>query len=86
MGRPRKRRREGDDEETAAPFPNVNNSPTRANGSFTFTDFGIITPPQLHDPTLLGDVTLNEHGPTLQHHLGDFVDFGISPISNIEYV
>jgi hypothetical protein len=85
MGRPRKRRREGDAEETAVPLPDVNISPTSTN-SFTFIDFGIVTPPQLHDSNILGDVVLNEDGYTQQHLFGVPNDFGISPISNMEYV
>jgi hypothetical protein len=88
MGRPRKRRREGDPEETAAQVLDMNNSPTSADSSssFIFTDFGIVTPPQHRDPNFLGDVIVSEDGATQQHLFGGSNDLGISPISNMEYV
>jgi hypothetical protein len=84
MGRPRKRRRESDAEEHAGPLLHVNNSHIGTSGSFTFVDFGVITPPQLHDSSLLGDSILNHDGPTPQNPLRDSDSFGISPISNVE--
>jgi hypothetical protein len=89
MGRPRKRRREGEAEETAGSIGNVIDS-TDGNheSTTTFADFGIITPPQMNEQNYLGDLrdgmVPDFSAPSQHNYLGTSEGFGPSPISNIE--
>jgi hypothetical protein len=86
MGRPRKRRREGEADESTVFLTDTNSNNVGINEGSTFGSFGMITPPQFQDSSLPIDVELNDHGAMSQIHHIDSNAFGISPISAIEYV
>jgi hypothetical protein len=86
MGRPKKRRREGEADEAANPQPNASDSTISVNDQSAFGNFGIITPPQFHDSNCFVNDVANTNGGASHQHLNSSDAFGISPISNIELV
>tara|TARA_R110002003_G_scaffold28_23_gene1714 strand:+ start:4957 stop:5976 length:1020 start_codon:yes stop_codon:yes gene_type:complete len=86
MGRPRKRRREGDANENALTLTEANSKTFGHPEVHVFHDFGVITPPQFHDPNHpVESVGSNDRTQLPNLMLGSNV-FGVSPISSIEYV
>ncbi|KAJ4367381.1 hypothetical protein N0V83_006963 [Neocucurbitaria cava] len=87
MGRPRKRRRDGEADEPAELPAEEQPEPTTILDGFpeisNFTDLGLISAPHLHDINHSNGTTIN---PTLsQHDLGLGDAFEISPLSNLDF-
>jgi hypothetical protein len=85
MGRPKKRRREGEADNVVAPLAHVDESAITPNEFSSFAILGMITPPQFHDQYLIANSIGSELG-TLHPQQLDSEITGLSPISTIECV
>lgn len=88
MGRPRKRRREGEAEaKDNAMLPREGDGDTI---NFTelplYSDQGLITPPQFGDIGLTNESFIDENETSIQHDVEDSNGFSLSPSSGLKYV
>lgn len=89
MGRPRKRRREGEADEPAEQTTEIQiNHPLTLDdlpALSDFSDFGLTSPPQLHDSNSSNVSTVNGTVTPLHHDLGLLNGFATSPTSNLGF-
>ncbi|KAH5283190.1 hypothetical protein HBI72_002650 [Parastagonospora nodorum] len=84
MGRPKKRRREGEVGEATKLQQNACCTITTIDDPSTYNDFGIITPPQFQESSsFVNDMGFADAN-TLSQHMGSMDASGLSPISNID--
>jgi hypothetical protein len=86
MGRPKKRRREGQVVEAAALQQNACNTIISIDEPSTYNDFGIITPPQFQESSSFVNDMGFADATTLSQHIGSMDASGLPPISDIEWV
>ena len=85
MGRPRKRRREGEAEIAISPME-MNGDTIDLNDSSTFPELGLTTPPQSYNTDFTVDNYDQERGTPIQHDLGSSDAFGAPSLSATQYV
>jgi hypothetical protein len=86
MGRPRKRRRDGEANGHDVQPTEVDGSPIYTNDLSVLGNFGIVTPPQFNDAIYPVVSAGMGHGIELRQNSMDSTVHGISPVSGIEYV
>jgi hypothetical protein len=84
MGRPKKRRREGEADEDIVQLTEVNSNVNRTSDLATIGNFGMVTPPQFQDTTYLTDPIVMQNGTTSQQNSIESYTLGVSPISAME--
>lgn len=83
MGRPRKRRREGEAEDTVEVLPADTPLVTISNGFPTIASFSDVgQPPHLHDSSQVFDISTDITPPSNDLSISDA--FGVSPLSSLE--
>jgi hypothetical protein len=84
MGRPRKRRREGEADEDVVQFTEINGNVNETSDLAALGNFGMVTPPQFQDTTYLADTVVIHNGTTSQLNSIDSHTLGVSPVSAME--
>jgi hypothetical protein len=84
MGRPRKRRRDGEADEHDVQPTDVSDNLIGTSDMSAFENFGMVTPPQFKDTSYPNDPAAMENGMELRHNSIDSNIHGISPVSGME--